>query len=70
MLSEKQKRVLEIIIKYIEVNRISPTVRELADLSGLSSTSTIHNYIRILQRKGYIAKDPTKPRTIKIMKYI
>jgi SOS-response transcriptional repressor LexA len=68
MLSEKQEKVLMEIEKYIEVNKFSPSVRELCDLLGLRSTSTVHGYLKRLEKEGYIKNHPTLPRTLMILK--
>lgn len=70
MLTEKQERMLNEVIKYINANKIAPTVRELCDLTGLKSTSTVHGYLNRLEREGYIKKHPTFPRTLIVLKGI
>lgn len=67
-LSVKQKYVLKVIQEYIDKNGISPTVRELADIMHLKSTSTMQGYIRRLEQEGYIKKHATMPRTIRVIK--
>jgi len=68
MLTIKQKKVLDIINEYIEKNKISPTIREIQELVGLKSTSTIHEYIKRLEKKGYISRIDASPRSIKVEK--
>jgi SOS-response transcriptional repressor LexA len=67
-LSQKQKNLLEIICIYIDDNKIAPTTRELANLVGLKSTSTMHGYLERLKEKGYITWKECMPRTIQILK--
>lgn len=67
MLTDKEKRILDIIRNYIEKNKISPTTRELVKLSGLNSTSTMHNYLSKLEKKNCISRMPGCPRSIKIV---
>ena len=43
-----------------------PSVREIGELVGLKSTSSVHAHLNTLEKKGFIRKDPTKPRTIEI----
>jgi repressor LexA len=69
-LSVKQKYVLMVIQEYIDKNGISPTVRELADIMYIKSTSTMQGYIKRLEQEGYIKKHPTMPRSIRIIKEI
>lgn len=56
MLTKKQIRVLNAINEYIQKEQISPTVRELCDILGLSSTSTAHRYLNRIEEKGYITR--------------
>lgn len=68
MLTKKQRIVLNAINKYIEEEKISPTVRELCDILGLSSTSTVHEYLSRIEEKGYISRKKDCPRSIRVMK--
>ncbi|MGF7059305.1 LexA family protein [Brassicibacter mesophilus] len=66
MLTRKQKDVLRAIDVYINANGISPTVRNLCDLLGLKSSSTVHGYLNRLEKDGCITKKDTIPRSIRI----
>ena len=63
-MNEKQKEILEIIKTFINENGYSPTVREICRLSGLSSTSSVHNHIKRLKDKGYLTSGGYMPRSI------
>lgn len=65
-LSGKDFEVLGNIIAYIKENGFSPTFRELAEMMGFSSTSTVHHYLQRLKDAGVITYESTKPRTIAI----
>jgi len=65
-LGPRQKRILEFILSTVEARGYPPSVREIADAVGLASPSTVHAHLEALQSKGYIRKDPTKPRAIEI----
>lgn len=67
-MTERQKEVYEAIKKYIEENKISPTVRELCKITGYKSTSTVHDILDRLQDKGYINKRKDSPRSIAIVR--
>jgi repressor LexA len=67
-LTQKQRNLLKIICNYIDEKRISPTNRELMNLFGLKSTSTMHGYLKRLKDKGYITWQEGMPRTIQILK--
>ena len=63
-MSEKQKEILEIIKTFINENGYSPTVREICALSGLRSTSSVHQYIKRLKAKGHLTCMVERPRSI------
>ncbi|GEP19553.1 transcriptional repressor LexA [Pediococcus argentinicus] len=62
----KQLAVLSFIHERVTEQGYPPTVREICEAVGLSSTSTVHGHIDRLQKKGFLKKDPTKPRAIEI----
>lgn len=63
-ITEKELNVLTAIVGYLKENQISPTVRELQDILGYGSTSTVHFYLQKLADSGAISYQPMKPRTI------
>lgn len=63
-LKDKQILILNCIENFTKENGYPPTIRELCNLSGIKSTSTVHDNIKKLTKEGYIVNDPTKPRTI------
>ena len=62
------EKILTMIKQYIDDNGYAPTVREIGDAVGLSSSSTVHSHLERLKRKGYIQWDPTRQRTLKIIR--
>lgn len=66
-ISPRQKEILEIIKKGITLKGYPPSVREIGEAVGLTSSSTVHNHLTILEEKGYIRRDPTKPRAIEVL---
>ena len=66
-LSARQLEILEIIKKGITLKGYPPSVREIGEAVGLSSSSTVHNHLNVLEEKGYIRRDPTKPRAIEVL---
>lgn len=67
-LNGKQREILEFMVKYQEEKGYPPAVREIGTAVGLSSTSTVHGHLSRLEAKGYIRRDPSKPRAIEIVK--
>ena len=66
-LTNKQDAVLKELKKFMADKGYPPTVRELCNLTNLSSTATIQVHLEKLQEKGYISKDPEKNRTIELL---
>ncbi|MEZ0535829.1 transcriptional repressor LexA [Caldicellulosiruptoraceae bacterium PP1] len=65
-LTKKQEEILEFIKKRIKEKGYPPAVREICEATGLRSTSTVHGHLTRLEKKGYIKRDPSKPRAIEI----
>ena len=62
--SEKQQRILEIIRAFTAERGYPPSVREIGERVGLSSSSTVQSHLKSLERRGLIHRDPTKPRAL------
>ncbi|MCF0136596.1 MAG: transcriptional repressor LexA [Lachnospiraceae bacterium] len=67
-ISSKQREVLDFMVRYQEDKGYPPSVREICSAVGLSSTSTVHGHLSRLEAKGYIRRDPSKPRAIEIVR--
>ena len=65
-LTARQQRILEFIGETVRERGYPPTVREIGEAVGLTSSSSVHSQLANLQRKGLLHKDPTKPRAIQI----
>ena len=65
-LTPRQQQVLEFIDVEVRRRGYPPSVREIGEAVGLSSSSTVHAHLGALQDKGYLKRDPTKPRAIEI----
>lgn len=63
-LSGKRRQILEFIAAQIRERGYPPSVREIGEAVGLTSSSTVHTHLKVLQREGYLRRDPTKPRAI------
>ena len=66
-LTPKQEEILNFIKQEILAKGYPPSVREICEAVTLKSTSSVHAHLESLERKGYIRKDPTKPRTIEVV---
>lgn len=63
--TERQQRILDVILAFTAERGYPPSVREIGERVGLSSSSTIHAHLKALERRGLIARDATKPRAMR-----
>lgn len=63
-LSGKRRRILEFIAQSIRERGYPPSVREIGEAVGLTSPSTVHAHLKVLERDGFLRKDAERPRTI------
>lgn len=66
-LTQRQQEILEFIRKVVRERGYPPSVREIGEAIGLSSSSTVHGHLDRLEEKGLIRRDPTKPRAIEVI---
>lgn len=66
-ITPKQQEILQYIKETILKKGYPPAVREICEAVHLKSTSSVHSHLETLEEKGYIRRDPTKPRTIEII---
>ena len=65
-LTERQRRILDYISDTVDDRGYPPSVREIGDAVGLHSPSSVHAQLATLAQKGLLAKDPSKPRAIRV----
>ncbi|MFZ9175018.1 MAG: transcriptional repressor LexA [Ilumatobacteraceae bacterium] len=65
-LTDRQRGILDFIEKNMRERGYPPSVREIGEAVGLSSSATVHNHLAALQKMGYLHRDPTKPRAIEV----
>ncbi|MDV3051258.1 transcriptional repressor LexA [Staphylococcus ureilyticus] len=66
-LTKRQNEIFEYIKHTVHSKGYPPSVREIGEAVGLASSSTVHGHLSRLEEKGYIKRDPTKPRAIEIV---
>ena len=66
-LSKRQQDILDFIKVEVKQKGYPPSVREIGEAVGLASSSTVHGHLARLEKKGYIRRDPTKPRAIEVL---
>lgn len=67
LLNARQKQILKYIKDALRSKGYPPSVREIGEAVGLSSSSTVHSYLSKLESMGFIRRDPTKPRAIDVL---
>jgi repressor LexA len=65
-LTGKRQEILEFIAESLRERGYPPSVREIGEAVGLASSSTVHAHLAVLQRDGFLRRDPTKPRAIEV----
>ncbi|MEM8926297.1 MAG: transcriptional repressor LexA [Actinomycetota bacterium] len=65
-LTDRQRSILEFIETQMRERGFPPSVREIGAEVGLTSPSSVHSHLATLQRHGYLERDPSKPRAIKV----
>lgn len=66
-LNEKQQMILNFLNQEVIDKGYPPSVREICKAVHLKSTSTVHSYLKAMEKEGLIQKDPTKPRALKVV---
>lgn len=61
-LSPRQRRILEFIRETVDTRGYPPSVREIGEAVGLVSPSSVAYQLNVLEKKGYLRKDPNRPR--------
>lgn len=68
-ITPRQQRILDFIRATVQERGYPPTVREIGEAVGLTSSSSVHAQLSNLQRKGLLRRDPSKPRTIELAEH-
>ena len=63
-LSDRQRRILEVIQDAVVLRGYPPSIREIGDAAGLQSTSSVAYQLKELEKKGFLRRDPNKPRAV------
>lgn len=66
-LTRRQQEILTFVRRYGESHGYPPSVREIGQAMGLSSSSTVHSHLEALKRKGFLRRDPSKPRALELL---
>jgi repressor LexA len=66
-MTDRQRQVLDFIKAEVRRQGFPPTVRDIGEAVGLSSSSTVHAHLLALEAKGLIRRDPSKPRALEVL---
>jgi repressor LexA len=65
-LTARQRTILDVIRASVNDRGYPPSIREIGDAVGLTSTSSVAHQLRTLERKGYLRRDPNRPRAVDV----
>ena len=65
-LTPRQQRILNVLRESIERRGYPPSIREIGELVGLTSSSSVAHQLRVLEQKGFIKRDPNRPRALEV----
>jgi len=66
VLSDKRREILDYIGTCLRERGYPPSVREIGQAVGLASSATVHSHLAVLQKEGFLQRDPTKPRAMTV----
>ncbi|HQR81263.1 MAG TPA: transcriptional repressor LexA [Actinomycetota bacterium] len=66
-LTARQRRILSEIRQAVETRGYPPSVREIGEIVGLTSPSSVNYHLKALERKGYLRRDPHRPRALEVL---
>ena len=65
-LTPRQQRILNVIRDSLEDRGYPPSMREIGELVGLTSSSSVSHQLRVLEEKGFLKRDPNRPRALEV----
>ena len=65
-LTARQRRVLDVIRDAVDRRGYPPSMREIGEAVGLTSSSSVSHQLAMLEKKGYLRRDPNRPRAIEV----
>ncbi len=68
-LTKRQQEILDYIREEVHRRGFPPSVREIGEAVGLSSSSTVHSHLAAIEAKGFIKRDPSKPRALEVLDF-
>jgi repressor LexA len=65
-LTTRQRVILDVIRESVNRRGYPPSIREICEAAGLASTSSVAHQLHVLERKGYLRRDPNRPRAVDV----
>ena len=66
-LTEIERKILDYMVSYLRMNTYQPSIREIGEQFGIKSTKTVSEHLQALAEKGYLERDPSRSRGVKIL---
>lgn len=66
-LSDLERQILDYMVQYLRANTYQPSVREIGEQFHIKSTKTVSEHLRALADKGYLERDPSRSRGVRIL---
>jgi repressor LexA len=66
-LTEIESKILDFMVQYLRANTYQPSIREIGERFGIKSTKTVSEHLQSLADKGFLERDPSRSRGVKIL---
>jgi SOS-response transcriptional repressor LexA len=67
VLNDLERNILDYMVRYLRTHTYQPSIREIGEEFGIRSTKTVSEYLTALAEKGYLERDPSRSRGIRIL---
>jgi len=65
--TEIERKILDYMVSYLRENTYQPSIREIGEEFGIKSTKTVSEHLQALAEKGFLERDPSRSRGVKIL---
>ena len=66
-ITEIERKILDFMVRYLRTNTYQPSIREIGERFGIKSTKTVSEHLQALADKGFLERDPSRSRGVKIL---
>ena len=66
-LTDLERKILDYMVDYLRSNTYQPSIREIGERFGIKSTKTVSEHLQALADKGFLERDPSRSRGVKIL---